>query len=256
MNRKEHIEILEPTAFKRLVGIKRSTYNKAYKILEVKQAMVLKNGKGGRPPKLTITDKLLITLTYLREYRTLLHIAFEYGVSEATTSRIVKEVEDILVKHTDFRLPGKKVLSETSYEFVVIDATEIEIDRPKKKQNEYSSGKKKEHTIKAQITISSKKQIICTSICEGKHHDFQLFKASRLPIKNETTVYVDSGYQGIQKIHSKSNLPKKRSKNNPLSDNDKRDNRLNASVRIIVEHINAKLKVFKILGTQYRNRRA
>jgi transcriptional antiterminator len=143
MNRKEHIEKLEPTAFKRLVGIKRSTYDKAYKILEEKQAMVQKNGKGGRPSKLTITDKLLITLTYLREYRTLLHIAFEYGVSEATISRIVKEVEDILVKHTDFRLPGKKVLSEISYEFVVIDATEIEIDRPKKNKTNTTQARKK-----------------------------------------------------------------------------------------------------------------
>jgi hypothetical protein len=86
-------------------------------------------------------------------------------------------------------------------------------------------------------------------------HDFKLFKLSRLPIRQETKVCVDTGYLGICNIHSNSDIPKKRSKLKPLSHDDKQDNKAKASVRIIVEHVNAKLKVFKIFGEKYRNRR-
>jgi hypothetical protein len=40
--------------------------------------------KGGKPPKLTVKDKLDITLKYLREYRTMNSIAAEYGVCKGT----------------------------------------------------------------------------------------------------------------------------------------------------------------------------
>lgn len=109
--------------------------------------------------------------------------------------------------------------------------------------------------MKAQIAISSQKQILCTNICKGKNHDFDLFKDSKLPINIKLKLYVDSGYQGVLKFHKCSELPKKSSKHNPLSYEDKLSNREKAKIRIIVEHVNAKLKVFKIFSTQYRNRR-
>ncbi|KJV99861.1 transposase DDE domain protein [Orientia tsutsugamushi str. Sido] len=45
-------------------------------------------------------------------------------------------VEDILVKHQNFALPGRKALmkSDMNYEVVLIDATESPIERPKKTQ--------------------------------------------------------------------------------------------------------------------------
>ena len=40
--------------------------------------------KGGSPLKrLSVLDKLIITLEYYREYRTMRHIAFDYGVSKS-----------------------------------------------------------------------------------------------------------------------------------------------------------------------------
>ena len=86
-------------------------------------------------------------------------------------------------------------------------------------------------------------------------HDFKLFKKSRLPLKKETKVCVDTGYMGLRTIHKNMDIPKKKSKLHPLTQEDKISNRAKASVRIIVEHVNARIKTFKILGEKYRNRR-
>jgi hypothetical protein len=53
-------------------------------------------------------------------------------------------VEDTLVKDGTFTLPGKRVLKRKSaaIEHVVADVTESPINRPKKNQKEYYSGKK------------------------------------------------------------------------------------------------------------------
>ena len=59
---------------------------------------------------------------------------------------------------------------------------------------------------------------------------------------------VDSGYTGLDKLHQKNQIPKKRSQLQPLSQQDKIENQLKASKRIPIEHINAKIKTFNILA--------
>jgi len=68
-------------------------------------------------------------------------------------------------------------------------------------------------------------------------------------------IKADSGYQGILKLHKNSLTPIKKSKNNPLSDDDKLFNRTLSGERIFIENINAKIKVFRCLSSRYRNRR-
>ena len=68
-------------------------------------------------------------------------------------------------------------------------------------------------------------------------------------------VYVDTGYLGIIKFHENSEMPKKKTKLNPLSKEDKAENKKKSSKRIPIEHINAKIKAFKIVAHKYRNRR-
>lgn len=55
-------------------------------------------------------DRLLMALEYMREYRTYFHVAASYGVSESSCYRNIRWIEDVLVKHPDFRLPGRKEL--------------------------------------------------------------------------------------------------------------------------------------------------
>jgi hypothetical protein len=96
-----------------------------------------KKSRGGRKNKLCIEDQLLMALEYIREYRTYFHISQSYGVSESSAYKTVKWVEDTLIKHPDFSLPGRKALlkSDMEYEVVLIDATETPIERPKKNKS-------------------------------------------------------------------------------------------------------------------------
>ena len=98
-------------------------------------------------------------------------------------------------------------------------------------------------------------QIICTAFANGKRHDFRLFKESKTQIHPTINVLTDSGYQGLQKIHSKTQMPKKRSKKNPLTQEDKKSNRQLSSDRVLNENVIGNLKRFKIISDRYRNRR-
>lgn len=102
--------------------------------------------------------------------------------------------------------------------------------------------------LKGQIVINQYGHIVCTAVSTRNIHDFKLFKKSRLPIKKESKVSVDTGYLGIEKLHANTDIPKKKSKLHPLTLEDKMVNKVKASFRIIVEHMNAKIKTFKMLG--------
>ena len=80
---------------------------------------------------------LLAALEYWREYRTYAHIAASYGIHESNMYRLIKWVEDFLIKDGTFSLPGKKGLlkSNVEYEVVQIDVTESPVERPKRGKN-------------------------------------------------------------------------------------------------------------------------
>lgn len=99
------------------------------------------------------------------------------------------------------------------------------------------------------------REILCTALGEGSEHDFALFKASQLPIDEAIEVVADQGYQGIAKLHNNSYVPVKRRRKKPLSELESAYNRALSQVRIAIEHVNRRLKVFRILSERYRNRR-
>jgi len=134
MTKYELLQKQTPKNFKRFVGVKEDTFNAMIEVFkEYEEERTKNHGKGGRK-SLCPEDKVLLMLSYFREYRTLEHVGFEYGVSEATASRIVRDVESVLIKSGKFSLPSKRVLykSDIDLEFIVIDATESQIQRPKK----------------------------------------------------------------------------------------------------------------------------
>ena len=89
---------LNNTRFKRLIGVAKPVFDEMVKVLKAEYQV--KHARGGRKPKLALEDLLLATLQYLKEYRTYEHIAADYGVKP----------DDV----------------------VLIDATEVKIQRPKK----------------------------------------------------------------------------------------------------------------------------
>ena len=142
--RHEQSKGLSEAAFRRLTGIKPSTFNRMVEILSA--AELSKMAQGGRPNKLNIQDRLLMTLEYLREYRTYFHISQSYGVSESTAYKTVRWIEDTLIKHPDFALPGRKALlkNDGEYEVILIDATETPIERPKKSKNTITQARERD----------------------------------------------------------------------------------------------------------------
>ncbi|KJV76487.1 DDE superendonuclease family protein [Orientia tsutsugamushi str. TA716] len=131
----DQIKELGDEKFRRLTGVRKRTFAKMVDIL--RKADGLKKSKGGRKNKLNLEEQLLMVLEYLREYRTYFHIGQNYVISESSAYKAVKWVEDTLVKHANFALPGRKALmkSDTNYEVVLIDATESPIEKPKKNKN-------------------------------------------------------------------------------------------------------------------------
>ena len=132
MSKFEEIRGLKDEDFRRLTGVKTSTFEAMTEILLAEHRK--KKQAGGRPNKLCVEDMLLMTLEYLREYRTYFHIGTSYGLSESNAYQTIKWVENTLIKDGMFSLPGKKALlkSDSEYEVVMIDATESPVERPKR----------------------------------------------------------------------------------------------------------------------------
>lgn len=99
------------------------------------------------------------------------------------------------------------------------------------------------------------KRVICTNFTNGKCHDFRLFKESGVHIHPSIRSLTDTGYQGLHKLHQNSELPKKKTKKNPLTKEDKKKNRALSSERVVNENVIGMLKRFKIISDRYRNRR-
>jgi Helix-turn-helix of DDE superfamily endonuclease len=139
------VKSLRDSAFRRLTGIKRKTFDKMIEVLTAEEQK--KKAQGGRPNDLSIEDRILMALEYLREYRTYFHISQSYGVSESACYRNIRWVEDTLIKCKVFSLPGRKALlkSDVEYEMILVDATESPIERPQKNKN-FSIPEKRKNT--------------------------------------------------------------------------------------------------------------
>jgi predicted ATP-dependent serine protease len=105
------------------------------------------------------------------------------------------------------------------------------------------------------VVDKTTRQILQTSFCNGKKHDFRLLKESKVRFNITTELLVDTGYQGLQKLHQNTRIPKKKTKKNPLSKEDKQNNKLISSPRMLAEHVIREIKIFKITSERYRNRR-
>jgi len=129
--RYSELEHLSKPEFKRLCGVSRETFRE---MVEVLRPHLDRQGQRGGQAKLRVEDQLLVALEYWREYRSQFHIGVSWGVHETTVGRIVRKVEDLLVKCGKFRLPSQRQLYQPGWEWkvLVVDVGEMEIERPLK----------------------------------------------------------------------------------------------------------------------------
>ena len=176
-------------------------------------------------------------------------------MSESTVCRTVQRVETILVTSSRFRLGGKKSLLSSSQKplTVAMDVTQSPIERPKRGQKRFYSGKQGEHTLKSQLVIDlTTFEIRCVVNGSGRRHDYKLFVNSKVRFHPDTESLVATIFQGIAKLHANCRLPKNRPRGGKLTKKDKQYNRGLASRRVVIEHVNRPLKVFRILSQHYR----
>ena len=131
----KQVKNLKPTEFKRLCGVTPEIFLEMVKVIAAEKVLAKKSG---RPSKLSFEDQLLMTLEYWREYRTYFHMGTNWGLDETSVLRIVRKVENILIKSGLFNLGGKKQLyvQDSGLEILVVDVAEHEVERPKKNRRD------------------------------------------------------------------------------------------------------------------------
>ncbi len=142
------IKAREAASFKRLTGVQKKTFRLMIKAVKQRDEKVVrkKGNRRSRPFSLCVEDQVLLTLMYYREYRTQFHIGGTYGISESAVCRTIKRVETVLHTINKLKLPGKQNLSGNRQEFsvIVIDATEMPVERPKKSSSSTTAAKRKD----------------------------------------------------------------------------------------------------------------
>ncbi len=130
----EDVRNLKPGDFKRLCGVSKETFAAMCEVVSKHK----RAARRGRKSNLSIENQLLLTLSFWREYRTLFHLGRDWNLHESNVSRLVRRIEDILIKSGKFSLPGKKRLLESdSIKYTIVDVTEREIERPKKNKSDF-----------------------------------------------------------------------------------------------------------------------
>jgi predicted DNA-binding protein YlxM (UPF0122 family) len=126
----ERIRQLKEASYQETFGVRKQVFDRMFTVLV--EAHSVLHSKGGKPAKLTVLDKLVITLDYYKDYRPMNRIAFDYSVTKNAISKSVSWVERTLIKNGQFHLPNKRALSESNFEVILVDATESAVERPQK----------------------------------------------------------------------------------------------------------------------------
>lgn len=253
----ESVRSLAPDEFLRDVGLTLDQFltvrDQIVAAIMAERARAPIKNRGKQVSRLTVEDKLLLTLTYVRHYPTFQQLGRQFGISESYAHKLYERYRDLLVRL--LRVSGHKAGLMPGLQALFLDVTEQPIERPTRHQRAYYSGKKKRHTIKTQLLVSVfSLQILVVGCGLGRTHDFRLFQQARLPLAPQIEVYADSGYQGIQQFHPASAIPIKSSKRHALTSDERAYNRALARLRIAIEHVNRRCKIFRIVKETFRGK--
>lgn len=227
---------------------------------------------GGRDYDLSLRERLLMTLMWLKLYLNTDVLGFLFAVDGSTVSRNVRNLLPTLralgAATLGWATPPQRGQTKNLAHarvahpdlFAIVDATEQPVRRSSDidTQREAYSGKKKRHTRKTQIVTNEHGVIRAVSASSpGSRHDLEHFRQAGTGryIPPDTGVLGDAGYQGLDKElpeHSVGTAHKAR-RNHPLTQAEKDINREFSSTRIVVENTLCELKHFKVLAQRFRH---
>ncbi len=138
----EKYKLKRPSEFTRFVGVNDGTFQIILaklenEIIRYKQQKPLR--QRGLKSSLTIADRLLPSLIYLRQQHTFLQSGEMFSISESYAQTRYTFISRRLMKALD--LPNDKSLTGENPKLAA-DVTEQEIERPLKRGKSYYSGKK------------------------------------------------------------------------------------------------------------------
>jgi len=134
----------KPAEFLRTTGVNYATFTvmlekvTSYVSQFKEQNPVIRRGRKG---SLCLSQMLLLTLMYMRQYHTFLSLGQAFSVSESYAHKHYCYMRRILAQVLD--MPAG-LLAPTGLLKVAVDVSEQPVERPRKRQREYYSGKKKD----------------------------------------------------------------------------------------------------------------
>jgi hypothetical protein len=229
---------------------------------------------GGHPFELDLRDQVLLTVIWLRHYPTHETLAYMFGISDSTVSRIIERVLPILEAAgcDTMRLPdpGKKrrrtldaLLQDMPELMVIIDTFEQRVQRPREHTaaDQLYSGKKKQHTLKSQIAVheySGQMVDIAPSVV-GPMADITLLAQSHLLDRLPPGVGAggDLAYVGMATLHPQGlgATPRRKPRGKHRPPEDVAYNRAFARRRIVVEHTIRRVRCYQAVTQTDRHHR-
>lgn len=271
-----------PTVFRALTGISVAEYRRIVRELAAPYAVAERHRLarpdrrraigGGRRFTLSLADQVLLTIVWLRQYPTFPILGYLFGLDDRPASRIVARILPLLeaAGRDSMRQPDPgphhrrdlpQLLKNTPGLMVLVDPFEQRVQRPvdDAQQKQWYSGQKKCHTIKSQIAVEEETgQIVDVGErVPGPMAAITVLKASglheRLP--PGSGLMGDAADQGLDKLHSEGDSPRKKPKGRPRPDEDIAYNREIARRRIKAEPSIGRLRRFEALTARDRQHR-
>jgi hypothetical protein len=223
----------------------------------------------GHPYELALRDHLLLTVIWLRLYPIHEVLAYLFGVSDSTVSRLIERVLPLLEQsgRDGMRLPdpGKKrrrqlpdLLNDIPELTVIVDSFEQRVQRPPNDDSHYS-GKKKQHTLKSQLAVDSDtgRIVEVSESVPGPTADIKLLEDSdlldRLP--EEVGLGGDLAYLKLAKLRRYGFSPRRKPRGKQRPPEDVLYNRAFSQWRIVVEQTIGQVRRFQSVTTTDRNHR-
>jgi len=225
---------------------------------------------------LPFTDRVIVTLVYLRLQLPQPALAALYGVHRSTVTRAVHEIRPLLAAR-GFAVPHRpgprlRTLADVfAYASscgveLRIDGTEVQVRRPranKPGRRAFVSGKKKMNTKKATVVTDERGRTLWAGAFRpGRMHDQTALRtegiADLFTQSPEVRAKVDAGYRGLAKecpdqVTAPPLKPKKDATPEETAAYEEKRHR-QSSERICVEHANAEHKQWRTLQ-RYLGRR-
>jgi hypothetical protein len=212
-----------PKEIKRLLGIDQEQlrqlvaqaeliHSQKQEEIERNKLRVNKKG-GGKKPKLSPQEQILLTLVYLRHSPTFQLLGIQFGVSETTANDIFHYWLPIISEALPPSLLEQVKKFEGDYEWLqellsevqlIVDTSEQARERPRdyQEQKEFYSGKKKNHTRKNQLIVLPEGKDIVDILpgVPGPKSDRNLLRERFRQFAPEQKFGGDKAYQGESQV--------------------------------------------------------